>query len=458
MPQRPGRGGVRVVALLCSGLLAFLGGCSGSAPSPVTLQGVAGSGPPAASNSRHLETLGVRVQSILATPGGPGYTQVFADGSRVRDDDLAALSAIERLEVLKLDSTAVGDAGLKHLSGLTGLRWLYLSRTRITNSGLEALELLRGLVILDVAGTAVGDAGLQRIAHLDTLSGLDLTGTRVTDAGLPALASLGKLEVLRLSGTAVTDAGLKSLTPIRSLKSLSLEDCPGVRGLGLQALAAIPDLQVLVLNGSPIDGEGVAAIATLGRISEVQLERTAVTDDGLKALRGLTSLRHVFLHGSRCTEEGMKALAAARPGAAVTMQQLERPETSGQPTTAAREPAPFSRTADLIYGWKWGMALTLDVLKPALPANGGAVVWIVGDSYYSRREAITPEIPWMDELLRRGYHVFVVTHGAAPKFNVEEAVGDVHRAVRFIRHNAASFGIDPDRIGALGKSVQGTWR
>ena len=131
------------------------------------------------------------------------------------------------------------------------------------------------------------------------------------------------------------------------------------------------------------------------------------------------------------------------------------PPPATQPAPSVRAPAPFERTADVIYGWKHGMALTMDVLKPGRPANGAAVVWMVSDGYYSRREMITPEIPWMDELLGRGYHVFVVTHGAAPRFNVEEAIGDVHRAVRFIRHNARSYGIDPGRIGAGGRSAAG---
>jgi acetyl esterase/lipase len=214
-------------------------------------------------------------------------------------------------------------------------------------------------------------------------------------------------------------------------------------------------LQALMLNGSAIDDDGMAAVATLNHLSELHLERTSVSDAGLARLCGLTSLRNIFLHGSQCTDEGAKALAAALPGAAVTLQKLTIPEVPGQPAVVAREPAPFERVADVIYGWKHGMALTMDVVKPSRPANGAAVVWVIGDSYYSRRESITGEIPRMDELLGRGYHVFAVTHGAAPRFNVEEAIGDVHRAVRFVRHNARSYGIDPTRIGAEGMSGAG---
>ena len=57
--------------------------------------------------------------------------------------------------------------------------------------------------------------------------------------------------------------------------------------------------------------------------------------------------------------------------------------------------------------------------------------------------------------LRRGYTVFAVVHGSMPRFNVPDIILDVQRAVRFIRHNAAEFGVDPNRLGVLGSSSGG---
>lgn len=51
--------------------------------------------------------------------------------------------------------------------------------------------------------------------------------------------------------------------------------------------------------------------------------------------------------------------------------------------------------------------------------------------------------------------MFVVTHRAAPRFHFPAAVEDAQRAVRYLRHNAARYGIDKDRIGALGASSGG---
>ncbi len=59
-------------------------------------------------------------------------------------------------------------------------------------------------------------------------------------------------------------------------------------------------------------------------------------------------------------------------------------------------------------------------------------------------------------LTRAGYTVFVVNHRAAPRFRYPAAVEDVQRAVRYVRHNAARYGVAPDRIGAIGYSSGGT--
>jgi acetyl esterase/lipase len=450
MPQRRGCGRVPGIGMLWVGWLAGLTGCSGSAPVPALSQAGTSAPVSAASDLRRLESLGVRVESILATPASPAYSQVFAGGSRIRDDDMAALGAVNRLEVLNLDSVPVTDAGVAHLSGLRNLRWLYLTRTRVTGAGLRRLEPFPRLTILDVAGTVVDDFGLEWIARNKSLVGLDLTGTRVTDAGLKALVPLVGLEIVRLGKTEVTDEGLKALAAFRSLKSLSLDGCAGVRGPGLRSLTALPDLQVLVLNNSPIDDDAMAAIATLTHLSELHLEGTSVSDTGLARLRGLTSLRKVFLHGTRCTEDGAKGLAAALPQSEVTRAKPVPPNPPAQV-----DPVRFQHTADVIYGRRHGTALTLDIYTPEKGLNGAAVLWIVSDGFYSRSEMIAPDRPWVDELLRRGYRVFIAAHGSTPRYNMEDAVEDVHRAARFIRGNAAKYGIDPVRIGAGGQSAAG---
>ena len=101
----------------------------------------------------------------------------------------------------------------------------------------------------------------------------------------------------------------------------------------------------------------------------------------------------------------------------------------------------------MIYGRKFGTALTLDVFQPR-PANGVGIVLMVSGGWFSSHEAINAD--FFRPLLNRGYTVFAVVHGSQPKFVITEIVPDIHRAVRFIRHNAAQYGVDPNRLGITG--------
>src|SRR5262245_42899246 len=126
--------------------------------------------------------------------------------------------------------------------------------------------------------------------------------------------------------------------------------------------------------------------------------------------------------------------------------------TGPVPASRAADPPEFSRTQDVIYGRKYGLALTMDVFTPK-KANGVGVIFVVSGGWFSGPQAIHP--PFAAPLLKRGYTVFAVVHGSQPKFTVPEIVEDMHRAVRFIRHSAQRFKIDPDRLGIYGASAGG---
>ncbi len=121
-------------------------------------------------------------------------------------------------------------------------------------------------------------------------------------------------------------------------------------------------------------------------------------------------------------------------------------------STSAQDAATFTRVEDIIYGRKFGMALTMDMLRPAEP-NGRGVIFIVSGGWFSAKRAINPA--FLSAFIDRGYTVFAVVHGSQPKYQIAEIEKDIHRAVRFIRHNAKKFGVDPDRLGVSGASAGG---
>jgi acetyl esterase/lipase len=86
-------------------------------------------------------------------------------------------------------------------------------------------------------------------------------------------------------------------------------------------------------------------------------------------------------------------------------------------------------------------------------ANGLGVIFVISGGWVSAADVIKPNV--YRAFLERGYTVFAILHGSQPKYTIPEIVEDVHRAVRFIRHHAKEYRIDPDRIGITGGSSGG---
>ncbi len=123
------------------------------------------------------------------------------------------------------------------------------------------------------------------------------------------------------------------------------------------------------------------------------------------------------------------------------------------PTVLTVEDLYSERQQDVVYGRKDGMALTMDVFVPRAKTNGAGVVMIVSGGWASSHSAIN--IKFAEHYLRRGYTVFAVVHSSQPRYFIPEIIPDIHRAVRFIRHNAPRWQVDPMRLGATGASAGG---
>lgn len=122
----------------------------------------------------------------------------------------------------------------------------------------------------------------------------------------------------------------------------------------------------------------------------------------------------------------------------------------------AQSPSPdVGIEADVVYGHKLGMALTLDVFKPTENANRAGILYMVSGGWISRWTEPERMALRFQALLDKGFTVFAVRHGSSPRFKVPEAVADVQQALQFVHERASDFGVSPDRLGVYGGSAGG---
>ena len=101
-----------------------------------------------------------------------------------------------------------------------------------------------------------------------------------------------------------------------------------------------------------------------------------------------------------------------------------------------------------------GDAPTLSMFAPEQAiATGAAVIVLPGGGYvvHAEHEA-EPVAEWLRGL---GITAFVLRYRLHPHGKHPAALADAARAIRVVRANAASFGVDPQRIGVLGFSAGG---
>jgi acetyl esterase/lipase len=111
--------------------------------------------------------------------------------------------------------------------------------------------------------------------------------------------------------------------------------------------------------------------------------------------------------------------------------------------------------SDIIYSRVAGEELKLDVHYPAqwVKRPAPAIVMIHGGAWVAgKRQDMNPLAILM---ARNGFVVANISYRLAPKHKYPAFVDDAQTAVRFVRANAAKYGIDPNRIGSCGASAGG---
>jgi acetyl esterase/lipase len=97
--------------------------------------------------------------------------------------------------------------------------------------------------------------------------------------------------------------------------------------------------------------------------------------------------------------------------------------------------------------------LLADIWEPAagVDRTGTAIVYLYGGTWHFFDKDVLTR-PLFRQLTAQGHVVMDAAHRSCPETDVVGMVGDVHRAVAWIKANAERYGVDPGRVVVMGGS------
>ena len=113
---------------------------------------------------------------------------------KVKDEHLAAIAHLEKLESLVLTEAEITDKAMDHIAKFTKLKVLRMPGAKISDDGWAKLAPLQELHTLDLMYTDISDKSVSNILQLPKLKTLDVSFTKVSKLSVDALSKLKQLE------------------------------------------------------------------------------------------------------------------------------------------------------------------------------------------------------------------------------------------------------------------------
>ena len=240
----------------------------------------------------------------------PHLREATLEGAWAGHEAMLALGKADKLRVLRLIDTRIGNFSLHQLKPLIELRSITWQGPTFNE---HSLVYVRDLPIesFTCSCPGFGDLGLKVLGRQLGLRELSLPQSRISGAGLAQLAKLERLATVHIARRDPGPEGLAALVRLPGLRSLSLS-LPAPATLADPTLASLGEaieLRQLVLDIPTLDDRAAPQLATLTRLEQLDLGGTQISDVGLKSLAGLTQLTELKLHHTRVTNRGLANLA-----------------------------------------------------------------------------------------------------------------------------------------------------
>jgi len=173
----------------------------------------------------------------------------------------------------------------------------------------DCLESLRmSFSSFDDAEDGLCDKALTHVGHLSGLKSLVLDRSEVTDAGLINIKKLPNLEVLSLFSTLVDGSSFKEFTNLKKLETIKMAH-NALKPANYAYLALFPKLDTLNLTRCHPNDEAMASLGKCRAIRELHLGgNQTINDTNIKNLASMKGLHYIDLSGTRVTVRGLSSL------------------------------------------------------------------------------------------------------------------------------------------------------
>ena len=124
------------------------------------------------------------------------------------------LSWLHCKTTVDLSRSTVSDADLPNLSALPRLESLRIASTAVTDQSAQLLSRCRYLKSLDISDTKIGDESIAKISKLPHLETLIASQTQITDNCIVSISDMPQLRKFECTETEISPEGLQQLEEI----------------------------------------------------------------------------------------------------------------------------------------------------------------------------------------------------------------------------------------------------
>lgn len=150
--------------------------------------------------------------------------EILVEAAKIDDTQMADLSKLHGLKVLKLQQGAITDRGVLSIKSQKNLEHIVLRNCPISDDGAAALADLPSLRIVNIPQSEIGDEGIEALAKIPRLELLRLgTPYALSAQALTRLTQAKNLRFIHFIGIPLTDESLSALSQIETLESLYVD-------------------------------------------------------------------------------------------------------------------------------------------------------------------------------------------------------------------------------------------